>query len=97
MSRGAKTAALLAILGMAGISLCTSVILAWSCCSADCERCPVSLYKDSSADLAKSIVSADVASSGLPVAMSFIVPELAPLSGCVLEAARSGFVRPMRN
>ena len=97
MSGGAKFAALLAIVGMACISLCTTAILAWSCCSKNCEQCPVSLYKDSNADLAKKIVSPDTAGSVVDVSILLAVRTLAPVAGRILDTPRSGFVRPMRN
>jgi hypothetical protein len=97
MSRGAKIAALLAILGMACVSLCSTVLLAWPCCSTDCEKCPVSLYKDSSVDLAKKIVSPEIAISSVTPAVHLTVLELAPVTDRIFESPRSGFVRPMRN
>lgn len=97
MSHGARIAALLAILGMAGISLGTAVVLSRSCCSADCEKCPVSFCKDSSADLAKKIVSPAITGSGVAVAIRFSFRSLAPALDRMLEAPRSGFVRPMRS
>ena len=97
MSRGAKIAALLAILGMAGISVGTSIVLAQACCTADCEKCPVSFCKDSSADLAKKVVSPEMSVSGVVVAVSLSARELPPLAYRIFEVPRSGFVRPMRN
>ena len=97
MSRGAKIAALLAILGMACVSLCSTVLLAWPCCSTDCEKCPVSLYKDSSIDLAKKIVSPEAATFEPAVPMRDLARELLPLVNRILDGPRSGFVRPMRN
>jgi hypothetical protein len=97
MIRGAKIAALLAILGMGCVSLCTTAILAWSCCSNDCEGCPVSLYKDSNADLAKKIVAPEVAVSGFAVTPGLSFREFVPPADRILETSRSGFVRPMRN
>jgi hypothetical protein len=97
MSRGARIVALLAILGMGSVSLCTTAILAWSCCSTDCEGCPVSLYKDSGADLSKKVVSPRIAVSGFAVALSLSVRDFAlPVVG-IVEVPRSGFLRPMRN
>ena len=97
MNRGAKIAALLAILGMGCVSLCSTAILAWSCCSTDCEGCPVSLYKDSSADLAKKVVSPEIAVSGFAVVLNLSVRDFASPAEWILEPPRSGFVRPMRN
>ena len=97
MRRGAGLAALLAILGMAGISLGAAVVLSRACCSADCEKCPLSFCKDSNADLALKIVVPEIATADIPFAMAFETRILAPVGHRTLEAPRSGFVRPMRN
>ncbi len=47
MKRGVKIGALLAILGIAATSLGTEDVVSRSCCSADCEKCPMSFCKDS--------------------------------------------------
>jgi hypothetical protein len=97
MSRGTRIAAFLAIVGMADISLGASIVLSRACCSADCEKCPVSFCKDSSADLAKKIVTPEVVISGIAAAVAFTVRDVASPWDRIFEAPRSGFVRPKRN
>ena len=97
MSRGAKIAAFLALLGMAGISLGMPVALARACCSAACEKCPVSFCKDSSADLAKKIVPPEIVASAIAAAVAIATRDVAPRADRIFQPPRNGFVRPMRN
>jgi hypothetical protein len=97
MNRGVKIAALLAVLGMAAMSLGAAVVLSRSCCSADCEKCPMSFCKDSNADLAKKIVTPVIAGTPVTAAIRFSFRSLELAADRIFEAPCSGFVRPMRN
>jgi len=97
MSGFAKFAALLAIVGMGCVVLGTAIVLSRSCCSADCEKCPVSFCKDANANLAKKIVSPGIAPSGVAVVALLSIGIVVPIANRILEAPRLGFVRPMRN
>ena len=98
MARRARVAALLALLGMSGLSLGAAIVLSLSCCSPTCEQCPVSFCKVSTADKARKVESAQTTAAAAPVLPRITAP--APETFWTPPRARafsSGYVRPMRN
>src|SRR5215471_21594005 len=97
MARLARAAPLAALLGMAGLSFGSALVLSFTCCAPECEKCPIPFCRDARADTVAKFAAAPPA----------FVPASAPERDWVFADAPApavfaaphfvGFVRPMRN